>query len=59
MFASATRKQQKKVRHLQCQEQCIDHIPYYLSDSRVHSFSNNLSRNGCKRGLTVVRKNLT
>ena len=31
MFASAKGKQQKKVRQLQCQEQCIDHIPYYLS----------------------------
>ena len=31
MFASARGKQQKRVRHLQCQEQCIDHIPYYLS----------------------------
>ena len=29
------------------QEQCIDHIPYYLSGlSRAH-FSNNLSRNSC------------
>ena len=31
MFASAKGKQQKQVRHLQCQEQRIDHIPYYLS----------------------------
>ena len=31
------------------QEQCIDHIPYYLSGlSRVH-FSDNLSRNSCIR----------
>ena len=30
-----------------CQEQCIDHIPYYLSGlSRAH-FSDNLSRNSC------------
>ena len=29
------------------QEQCIDHIPYYLSElSRAH-FSDNLSRNSC------------
>ena len=29
------------------QEQCIDHIPYYLSRlSRAH-FSDNLSRNSC------------
>ena len=31
MFASAKRKQQKQAQQLQCQEQCIDHIPYYLS----------------------------
>ena len=31
MFAGAKRKQHKQVRQLQCQEQCIDHIPYYLS----------------------------
>ena len=32
-----------------CQEQCIDHIPYYLSGlSRAH-FSDNLSRNSCIR----------
>ena len=30
MFAGAKRKQQKQVRQLQCQEQCIDHIPFYL-----------------------------
>ena len=27
MFASAKGKQQKKIQQLQCQEQCIDHIP--------------------------------
>ena len=31
VFASAKGKQQKEVRQLQCQEQGIDHIPYYLS----------------------------
>ena len=31
MSLSAKEKQQKKVRQLQCQEQCIEHIPYYLS----------------------------
>ena len=37
MFASAKGKQQKLVRQLQGQEQCIDHIPYYLSGlSRAH-----------------------
>ena len=30
------------------QEQCINHIPYYLSGlSRAHFFSDNLSRNSC------------
>ena len=47
MFASAKGKQQKQVRHLQCQEQCIDHIPYYLSDLSRALFSDNLSRNSC------------
>ena len=35
MFARA---KGKRVRQLQCQEQCIDHIPYYLSDCGVHFF---------------------
>ena len=30
MFASVKGKQQKQVRQLQCQEQRIAHIPYYL-----------------------------
>ena len=39
----------KCTRQLQCREQCIDHVPYYLSElSRAH-FSDNLSRNGCIR----------
>ena len=32
---------------VQCQEQCIDHIPYYLLDCRKEIFSDNLSRNSC------------
>ena len=49
MSVSAKRKQQKLVRQLQCQERCIEHIPYYLSGlSRAH-FSDNLSRNSCRR----------
>ena len=36
MFESAKGKQQ--VRELQCQEQCIDHISYYLSGCRLHIF---------------------
>ena len=48
MFVSAKGKQKMWVRQLKCQEQCIDHIPYYISGlSRAH-FSDNLSRNGCK-----------
>ena len=47
MFASAKGKWQKLFRQLQCQEQWIDRIPYYLSGlSRAH-FSDNLSRNSC------------
>ena len=47
MSVSAKGKQQKLVRQLQCHEQCIEHIPYYLSGlSRAH-FSDNLSRNSC------------
>ena len=39
MSASAKRKQQKQVRQQQCQEQCIEHIPYYLSELlRAHFF---------------------
>ena len=39
MLASAKRKQQNKFRQLQCQEQCNDHIPYYLSGlSRARFF---------------------
>ena len=36
------------------QEQCIDHIPYYLSGlSRAH-FSDNLSRNSCIHIYTTI-----
>ena len=53
MSVSAKGKQQKLVRQLQCQEQCIEHIPYYLSGlSRAH-FSDNLSRNSCIYSLDV------
>ena len=31
IFASVKGKQLKKVWQLQCEEQCIDHIQYYLS----------------------------
>ena len=44
IVANAKRKQQWKIQQLQCQEQGIDHIPYYLCRlSRVH-FCDNLSR---------------
>ena len=34
MFVSAKGRQQKsELRQLQCQEQSIDRIPYYLSDA--------------------------
>ena len=40
MYASVKVRQQKQVRQLQCQEQCIDHVRYYLSGlSRAHLFS--------------------
>ena len=32
MYASFKVKQQKQVRQLLCQEQCLDHVPYYLSE---------------------------
>ena len=39
MFASTKGKQQKYFRQLQCQEQFIDHIPYYISGLlRAHVF---------------------
>ena len=39
MFASGKGKQQKYIRQLQCQEQCIAHIANYLSGlSRAHFF---------------------
>ena len=39
MFASAKGNQQKWIQQLQCPEQCIDNIPYYLSGlSRVLFF---------------------
>ena len=43
VFANAKGKQQKQVRQLQCQEQCIDHIPKHLSGLQ----RDNLSRNNC------------
>ena len=48
MFATAKGKQQMWVRQLKCQEQCIDHIPYYISGLSHAHFSDNLSRNSCK-----------
>ena len=58
MSVSAKGKHQKLVRRLQCQEQCIEHIPYYLSGlSRAH-FSDNLSRNSCIRRGSSTEENL-
>ena len=45
MFPSAKAMHQKYLQQLQCQEQCIDHIPYYLSELSHALFSDNLSRN--------------
>ena len=37
MFVHVIGKQQEKIRQLQCPEQRVDHIPYYLSGfSRAH-----------------------
>ena len=47
MFASVKGKQQKQVRHLRYQKQCIDHIPHYISGLSRARFSDNLSRNSC------------
>ena len=45
MFVSAKGKQQKQVLQLQSQEQCIDHIPYYLSGlSPAHFFRQPFSK---------------
>ena len=49
IFANAKRKQQQKIVQLQCQEQRIDHIPYYLSELSCAHFSDNLSRKSCKK----------
>ena len=45
MFASTSRKQQKYFRQLQCQEHCIDHIPFSPSGlSRAHLFRQPFSK---------------
>ena len=45
MFVSAKGKQQKYFRQLQCQEQCIDRIPYYPSGlSRAQVFGQPFSK---------------
>ena len=46
IFVSAKEKEQLKIRQLQCQEQRIDHIPYYFSGLLHAHFSENHSRNG-------------
>ena len=47
MFSSAKGKQQSRFESYSVRTKCIDHIPYYLSYCRVHSFCDNLSRNSC------------
>ena len=45
MFVSAKGKKQSQARQLQCQEQCIKHIPYYLSGlSSAHFFRQPFSK---------------
>ena len=51
MSESAKGKQQKRVRKLQCQEQWIDRIPYYLSGLSRANFFDSLSRNSCISGM--------
>ena len=38
MFASVKGKQEQQVRELQCQEQCIDHFLYFLSELSLSHF---------------------
>ena len=47
MFSNAKGKQQWKIRQLEGQEQCIDHIPNYRSGLSRAQISVNLSRNSC------------
>ena len=45
LFGNARGKQQKQVRQLQSQEQCIDHISYWLSGlSPAHFFRQPFSK---------------
>ena len=43
-FRVLKRSSKSRFRQLQCQKQCIDHIPYYLSGLSRALFSDNLSR---------------
>ena len=54
MCASAKGKQQKWIQQLQCQGQCIEHIPYYLSGLSRALFSDSLSRNSCMAEYLVT-----
>ena len=54
MYASAEGKQKKSFRLLPCEEQYIDHIPYYLSGLSSAHFSDNLSRNSCIQNLIIL-----
>ena len=47
MFANAKGKRQKQVRRLQCQESVLIISHNTFRNFRVHSFSDNLSRNNC------------
>ena len=47
VFASAKGKQQSRFDSYSRQKQCIDHIPYYLSELSLPHFADNLFRNSC------------
>ena len=52
MFKTAKGKQQKQARQLQCQEQCIDHVPYYLLGlSRAHFFQQPFAKQLQNKGI--------
>ena len=55
VFASVKGKATKGDSTVQCLEQCIDHIPYYLWGLSWQIFSDNLSRNSCITNMVSAR----
>ena len=56
MFTSTKGKQQNKVRQLQYQEQCIDHIPYLtFRDWSVHILSDLFVRQPFSKELYTLK----